>query len=71
VKKQKSNPNTFELEMFSSPQQINNVQVEIKHYLDQETVGQDVDVLNYWLGQRKKFLILSRMAQCFLATVGC
>ena len=46
VKKRKSEPNPFKLEMSSSPQPINNFQEEIKLYLDQETVVKDVDVLN-------------------------
>jgi hypothetical protein len=38
-----------------------------KCYLDQETEGQDVDVLDYWRGWKRTFPILSWMHLCFLA----
>ncbi|KAA1124895.1 hypothetical protein PGTUg99_036481 [Puccinia graminis f. sp. tritici] len=47
-KKQKSKPNIFEQEMFSTANPIDNVQGEIKRYLDQETEDKDINILDYW-----------------------
>jgi hypothetical protein len=66
-KKQKSKPNLFEKEMFSTSNPIDNVQGEIKQYLDQETEDKDINILEYWRGRQRTFPILAHMAQCFLA----
>jgi hypothetical protein len=50
TRKQKSKPNIFEQEMFSTANPIDNFQGEIKQYLDQETEDKDIKILDYWKG---------------------